>query len=164
MIVLGIDPGTAVTGYGIIKLDGRRHVALDYGCIRPPRKALTSQRRRLIFESLCELIKRFSPDAISIETQYVRNNVSTALTLGRTQGCAVLAGSLHDIPVFEYAPSKAKLAVTGTGRASKEQVMQMTKTLLALPKLPAEDAADALALALCHIHAATSKLTLGTQV
>lgn len=164
MIVLGIDPGTAVTGYGIIKLDGRKHIPLDYGCIRPPRKALTSHRRRLIFESLCTLIERYSPDAISIETQYVHDNIRTALTLGRTQGCAVLAGTMNDIPVFEYAPSKAKLAVTGSGRASKEQVMGMVKTLLGLPKLPAEDAADALALALCHLHASSSTLSTGTEI
>jgi crossover junction endodeoxyribonuclease RuvC len=164
MIVFGIDPGTAVTGYGIIKLDGRIHVPLDYGCIRPPRKALTSHRRRLIFEALTELIDKFHPDAIAIETQFVQHNISTALTLGRTQGIAVLAATLRNIPVFEYAPAKAKLAVSGSGRASKEQVMCMVKTLLGLPELPAPDAADALALALCHHHATTSNLSLGKQV
>jgi len=99
------------------------------------------------------LIKKFNPDAISVETQFVKKNIQVAMKLGMTRGVIILSGALHKIPVFEYAPKKAKLAVVGTGLASKEQVQKTIKMLLKLPKLPTpEDAADGLALAICHAH------------
>ena len=158
MIVIGIDPGSAITGYGILTKEGNRAIALDYGCIRTPRGAPASKRRLLIFQAVESLIERYSPDALAIETQYVQHNVRSALQLGRAQAVALLPATMRDIPVFEYAPSKAKIAVTGSGRASKSQVAAMIQRLLNLAKLPPQDAADALALAWCRLHATTGEL------
>ena len=152
-IILGIDPGTRITGFGIIKLCGRKHIALDYGGIRPPPKAPTPQRYLALYEGIEELLDKYSPDALSIETQFVYKNAQTALKLGMAKAMALLAAAKRDIPIFEYAPMQAKRAVVGTGGASKEQVQHMIRHLLHLPELPTpQDAADALALALCHAH------------
>lgn len=152
-IILGIDPGTRITGYGVIKLSGRIHTALDFGCIRPSPKAEKPQRYRALYEGIEELIGKYTPHALSIETQFVYKNAQTALTLGMAKAMALLAAAKRDIPVFDYTPMQAKRAVVGTGAASKEQVQQMIRHLLRLSELPTpQDAADALALALCHAH------------
>lgn len=152
-IILGIDPGTRITGYGLLAVEARSYDILDYGCIRPPQKLTPEMRYRVIFEGVEAIVKQHRPTALAIETQYVKRNVPTAIKLGMARGVATLAATLHDVPVFEYAPSQAKLAVVGTGRASKEQVQKMLQTILALDAPPTpEDAADALALALCHAH------------
>ena len=152
-IILGIDPGTRITGYGVIKLCDRLHTALDYGCIRPPPKAETPQRYRALFEGIEELLDKYTPHALSIETQFVYKNAQSALKLGMAKAMALLAATRRDIPIFEYAPMQAKRAVVGTGGASKEQVQHMIKHLLHLPELPKpQDASDALSLALCHAH------------
>ena len=153
MIVLGIDPGTAVTGYALLKKQGSRTHVLDYGCIRTKHTLPNSKRRLHIFEAITTLIERHSPEAVAIETQYVSHNPTSALKLGRAQAVALLPATMRDIPVFEYAPSKAKIAVTGSGRASKQQMVGMIQRLLNLPTPPAQDAADALALAWCRLHA-----------
>lgn len=151
--ILGIDPGTAITGYGIIEVKGNVLRALDYGCIRTSAKASPSFRYTQIYKGLCELLERFSPDAVAVETQFVHKNVATAIKLGMSRGVAVLAPSLRSIPIFEYAPTRAKKAVVGNGSASKVQVQAMVKALLSLSVLPTpEDASDALALAICHAH------------
>lgn len=151
MIILGIDPGTRITGYGIVRIDGSKETAIDYGCIRPPSKMKLSDRYLAIYNGLEELLERYSPDAISVETQYVSKNPQSALKLGMARGVVIVAGKRRGVPIYEYTPSKAKLAVVGSGRASKEQVQGMVQRLLRLPSLPEpEDAADALALALCH--------------
>jgi crossover junction endodeoxyribonuclease RuvC len=152
-IILGIDPGTRITGYGFIKiLDGKYHV-IDFGCIRPPTQLDSAQRYLALFTALEQLIETYKPDAVAIETQFVYKNVQSALKLGMARGVATLAASRKHIPVFEYAPTKAKLAVVGSGTASKQQVQKMIQLLLRLPLPPEpEDAADALALALCHAH------------
>lgn len=152
-IILGIDPGTRVTGYGLVSLEGRRESALDFGCIKPPPKAPLSTRYLIIFEGLTEIIARYKPDAVSIETQFVHKNPNSALKLGMARGMAILAATRAGIPVYEYTPKKAKSAIVGSGSASKEQVQKMIQMLLKLQELPTpEDAADALALALCHGH------------
>lgn len=149
-IILGIDPGTQVTGYGIIR--GEKKV-LDYGCIRPPIKLSPQERYLFIFTGIEYLIEQFAPAALAIETQFVYKNPQSALKLGMARGMAILAAAKKKIDVFEYTPRKAKLAVVGNGAASKEQVQKMVQYLLELPSLPKpEDAADALALALCHAH------------
>lgn len=152
-IIMGIDPGTRVTGYGIIKKNNNVISTLDFGCIRPPAKYHLHKRYLIIFNSIEELIKKYSPTSISIETQFVKNNPQTAIKLGMARGVAIIAGARNNIPIFEYAPTKAKLAVVGNGRASKGQIQDMVQLLLNLKhvKIP-EDAADALALALCHSH------------
>lgn len=155
MKVFGVDPGNAVTGYGVVIVEGNVYRALDFGCIRPPAKAVPSRRRLVIFESLCHLLDVHQPDAMAIESQFVLHNVQTALKLGMVRGIAALAATQRQIPVYEYAPSKAKQAVTGRGGAPKEQVQGMMQRLLNLTHPPTpEDASDALALAICHIHAA----------
>lgn len=151
MIILGIDPGTLVTGYGLIRKEGALFIAIDYGCIRPPSRYPLPERYRIIFESLEQLLDRHPPHALAIESQFVLKNAQSAIKLGMAKGMAILAAARRSIPIHEYTPSQAKLAVVGTGRASKWQVQKMIQTLLCLPKLPEpEDAADALALALCH--------------
>ena len=152
-IILGIDPGTRITGYGVIKQTGRTHIALDYGCIRPSPKAEAPQRYLTLYEGIEELLDKYTPHALSIETQFVYKNAQSALKLGMAKAMALLAAAQRDIPIFEYAPMQAKRAVVGTGGASKDQVQRMIKHLLHLSELPTpQDASDALSLALCHAH------------
>jgi len=148
--ILGIDPGTRLTGYGIIRVP---YEPIDFGAIRPPPQLPLEQRYRILFEAIEELILRHKPTAIAVESQFIMKNVQSAIKLGMAKGMVLLAGARAKIPVYEYAPKKAKLAVVGKGQASKFQVQRMIQTLLRLPCLPEpEDAADALALALCCSH------------
>ncbi len=152
-IILGIDPGTRVTGYGVIKVRHPRIEPVDFGCIRPPTNQDLPARYLALFNSLEKLLNEYSPDAVAVETQFVYKNVQSALKLGMARGVVMIAAARRGIPIFEYAPKKAKLAVVGNGSASKEQVQKMIQLLLELPVLPEpEDAADALALAICHAH------------
>lgn len=151
-IILGIDPGTRITGYGIIVSDSHTS-PLDFGCIRPPPNLPLQERYKIIFDGVEALIERHSPTAIAVETQFVLKNVQSAIKLGMAKGMVFLAAARKNIPVYEYAPKKAKLAVVGKGQASKSQVQRMIQALLRLPQLPEpEDAADALALAICCSH------------
>lgn len=150
-LILGVDPGTAVTGYGLIQGTGTRYQAVDYGCVRPPSKKKLSDRYWILFSSLSQLITQYQPDVVVVETQYVHKNVASALKLGMARGGVIIAAKQFGLPVLQYSPTKAKLAVTGNGQASKEQVQAMIKHLLKLSKAPPFDAADALALAVCHL-------------
>ncbi|MBS0629601.1 MAG: crossover junction endodeoxyribonuclease RuvC [Verrucomicrobia bacterium] len=153
MIILGIDPGTRITGYGIINHHPHRTVVLDFGCIRPPASASSSKKYLIIFEGIKALVDQFKPEAVAVEGQFVHKNALSAMKLGMARGMAILVAEMAGIPIFEYAPTKAKKAVVGHGAASKEQVQRMIQTLLNLSEPPTpEDAADALALALCHAH------------
>ncbi len=157
-IILGIDPGTRVTGYGVISCSHGTATPLDFGCIRPDEKAELPQRFLIIFDGLLSLISRFSPEAISVETQFFAKNAKSALAIGMARGVVLLAAAKTGVPIYQYAPSQAKLAVVGSGKASKEQVQRMIQMLLRLRELPQpEDAADALALALCHLHRTTHR-------
>lgn len=156
-IIIGIDPGTRITGYGIIKNIGHSLVVVDYGCIKPPSKAQQADRYLVIFDGISSLLNKYTPTALAVETQYVHKNVQSAIKLGMARGVAMVAAARLQIPVFEYSPTKAKSSIVGNGRASKGQVQAMIKMLLKLPELPyPDDAADALALAICHAH--TTKL------
>lgn len=151
--IIGIDPGTRITGFGVIGIHAGRLSIIDCGCIKPPAKELLSRRHAIIFESLTLLLKKYEPTALAVETQYVHKSIPSAIKLGMTRGVIVLAATLLKIPVFEYAPSEAKKAVVGTGSASKAQVQGMIMRLLSLnTPLEPEDVADALALAVCHAH------------
>ena len=151
-IILGIDPGTRITGFGIISTEGTP-VAIDYGCIRPPPDLPLAERYKIIFESLETLIEKHAPTLIAVESQFVLKNAQSAIKLGMAKGMVLLAAARRNIPVHEFAPKKAKLAVVGSGSASKNQVQRMIQSLLRLPVLPEpEDAADALALAICCSH------------
>lgn len=152
MIIIGIDPGTIVTGYGIIQLDNRPK-PLDFGAIRPPAKAALSRRYLIIFRAIEELLEKYQPDVLVVESQFLHKNVLSAMKLGMARAMAILAAEMREIPIFEYTPTKAKLAVTGNGASSKEEVQKMIQLLLSLPTPPEpHDAADALALAICHAH------------
>ncbi len=152
-IILGIDPGTKVTGYGVIKAIDNSHIPMDFGAIKPPCSLSLFKRYFIIFESIDLLIQKYKPTAIAVETQFVKKNIQVAMKLGMARGSVIIAAEKNNIPIFEYAPKKAKLAVVGNGKASKHQVQKMVKMLLNLKKDPTpEDAADALALAICHSH------------
>jgi crossover junction endodeoxyribonuclease RuvC len=151
--ILGIDPGTRITGYGLIRVGGPLIEALDFGCVRPPPTLPLADRYRIIFDGIEQLLERHQPQAVAIESQFVLKNVQSAIKLGMAKGMVVLAAARRNIPVYEYPPKRAKQAVVGNGAASKAQVQKMIALLLRLPKLPEpEDAADALALAICHAH------------
>lgn len=150
-VILGIDPGTRITGFGLIRVNHPQLIPLDFGCIRPKTDMSAPERYLAIFNGVEQLIEQYAPIAVSVETQFVYKNVQSALKLGMARGAVLIAAAKRNIPVFEYAPKKAKSAVVGTGSASKEQVQKMIQLLLKLPILPEpEDAADALALAICH--------------
>lgn len=152
-IILGIDPGTRVSGYGVIVIQDQKISLLDYGCIRPPAGFKLSERYLVIFDSISELIDKFQPTALVVESQFVHKNVQSAIKLGMARGSVIIAAKRKGIAVFEYAPTVAKRAATGYGRASKYQVQGMIQSLLRLSEPPhPEDAADALALAICHAH------------
>jgi crossover junction endodeoxyribonuclease RuvC len=165
MIIIGIDPGTRVTGYGIIRVLEYGYEVLDYGCIRPPPTLKLTDRYLIIFEGVEELLDRHNPKSLIVETQFVQKNPQSAIKLGMARGIVVVAAKKRGMGVYEYAPSKAKRAVAGNGRASKQQVQGMVKQLLGLSCLPEpEDAADALALALCHAQSCRFKQAIGVEI
>lgn len=152
-IIIGVDPGTIKTGYGIIEVLGSNFKVVDFGCIVPPSFEKLSRRYLIIFNALEELLQRYKPLVLAVETQYVAKNVQSALKLGQARGLAIVAAQRMNIPIYEYSPTKAKKAVAGTGSASKEQVQAMVKMLLQLHTgTLSYDATDALAIALCHAH------------
>lgn len=151
-IILGIDPGTRITGYGVISSYGIPE-AIDFGCIRPPSDLPLAERYKIIFDGVETLIAKYSPTAIAVESQFVLKNAQSAIKLGMAKGMVLLAAARKNISVYEFAPKKAKLAVLGNGNASKTQVQRMIQSILRLPCIPEpEDAADALALAICCSH------------
>jgi crossover junction endodeoxyribonuclease RuvC len=150
--VLGIDPGSHVTGYGVVEnaRGGLYHVM--HGEIRPGRGATLTACLQTIYDDLCEVIRRSEPDALVIEDIFYGKNVRSLIRQGHCRGVAILAGKQRGIAVYEYSPLEIKKAVVGYGRAEKVQVQQMAKAILKLPELPPPDAADALAVAICHIN------------
>lgn len=154
-VILGIDPGTASTGYAFLEVNGSSVKPLDFGVIRL-KKGLLSSRQLTLFESIEELLDARCATCIAVENQFVHKNPRGALTLGMARGLVVLSAARRQIPIFQYAPSKVKLSATGSGRASKDQVVQMIKVRLNLNCPLPEDAADACAVALCHMHCKAS--------
>ena len=148
-LILGIDPGSRITGYGLIHTDNAKLIYLDSGCIKIPAGVL-SDRLKSIFEGIKELINRYNPTHAAIEQVFMYRNVNSALVLGHARGAAMVATSLHAIPLSEYSPREIKQAVVGYGGADKHQVQQMVRHLLNLSGVPKPDAADALAVAVCH--------------
>jgi crossover junction endodeoxyribonuclease RuvC len=159
MIVLGIDPGTASTGWGVVELQGNRLSSRGHGCIVTSAKDPSHVRLRRIHDEARLLLRRFKPDVVAIEELFVNVNVKTALAVGQARGVLILAASDLAIAPYEYSPLQIKMSVTGYGRASKLQVQEMTKVLLGLDRIPQPDhAADALAVAICHAHNHNSAL------
>ncbi len=154
MRILGFDPGTATTGYGVVESRGSRLIHVAHGVIRTPPEASFDARLRTIFETCQDLILRFEPDAAALESIFFSRNVSTAISVSQARGVIALAAALADKPVAEFSPLEVKNAVVGYGKAEKHQVQEMVKILLNLDAVPRpDDAADALALAICRIHA-----------
>ncbi|MBS0364697.1 MAG: crossover junction endodeoxyribonuclease RuvC [Proteobacteria bacterium] len=151
MRILGLDPGSRRTGFGLIECHGTALMVLAYGCLNVER-ATPAARLRRIFSGLAALIDHHAPQEVAIERVFVSRNVDSALKLGQARGAALCAIP-EEVPVFEYAPRAIKLALVGSGAAEKRQVAHMVRTLLALRELPVADAADALAAAVCHAHA-----------
>ena len=153
MIILGVDPGTATTGYGIVKEEKGKISLIDYGCIETESKKEAPKRLDEIFEGLCSVIKEYRPDEAAIEELFFSANVKTAISVGHARGVLVLACEKSKLPVFEYTPLQIKQALSGYGRAEKKQIQEMVKVFLNLKEIPKpDDAADALAVAICHVH------------
>ena len=159
MVILGIDPGYATVGYGVIEYNGKGFRTLDYGAVTSPPDLPFPRRLEMIFEGITQLIEKFSPDAVSVEELFFNTNLKTGIAVAHARGVILLAVQKSGKPFFEYTPLQVKQSVVGYGRAEKMQVMLMTKSLLGLEKIPRpDDAADALALAICHAHASRSHL------
>ncbi len=155
MMVLGIDPGTAITGYGLVQEENGQAVAIAYGAITTPSDQPLPDRLKLLQRELASVIERYQPDQSAVEQLFFNKNVRTALAVGHARGVVLLTLAQANVPIYEYTPLAVKLAVTGSGRADKAQVQQMVTLLLNLSKIPRpDDVADALAIALCHLHSA----------
>lgn len=154
-IILGIDPGIADTGYGVIKAVGSTLICLTYGSIRTPAGLALPERLLMLSEKLEEIIKTYQPGLAAIEELFFNKNVRTALTVGQARGVALLTLRRNRLPIVEFTPAQVKAAVAAYGRADKRQVQKMVKLILRLPSLPQpDDAADALALACCAVNSA----------
>lgn len=154
-IIIGIDPGTNVMGYGILGVNGKKPVMIAMGVIRLSRYETHYLRLRRIHERVLGLVEQYLPDEMAIEAPFFGKNVQSMLKLGRAQGVAMAAALERDIPITEYEPRKIKMAITGNGAASKEQVQEMLRRILSISRdrlLPELDATDALAAALCHFY------------
>lgn len=152
-IILGIDPGIADTGYGIVKADGGRLTCLSYGSIRTAAGLDLVSRLEILYAELNQLVKSYKPDLAAIEQLFFNKNVRTALIVGQARGVALLALKQNDLPIIDFTPSQVKQAVAAYGQASKAQVQKMVKAILHLKELPRpDDAADALAIAICALN------------
>ncbi|MGI8945131.1 MAG: crossover junction endodeoxyribonuclease RuvC [Thermoleophilaceae bacterium] len=162
VVVLGIDPGTAHTGFGVVMARGQRLAALDGGVISTRPDEPLERRLARIHERVCELIAEHRPDAVAVEELYFGRNVRTAFAVGQARGVILLAAGTAGLPCFSYNPQQVKQAVCGSGRAEKGQVQRMVGALLELAEPPAPDhASDALAVAICHANAAPVRAALG---
>ncbi len=161
--VLGLDPGTATTGYGVVEGDSDQFHMVEYGAILTSAKLAMPERLRLIYLQLTDLLARSQVSAVSVEKLFFNKNVTTALSVGQARGVALLAAANAEVPVFEYTPLEVKQALVGYGRATKDQIQQMTRMILNLDHTPhPDDAADALAIAICHLQSARMKMLTKT--
>lgn len=151
-IILGIDPGSRVTGYGLIKETNHKLEYIDSGCIRTASEGELSQKLLQIYDGICQLMDHYSPTEVAIEQVFMHQNPNSALKLGHARGVAMVAAASHRVKVSEYSARAVKLSVVGYGAAEKDQVNHMVVHLLMLNSPPQSDAADALAIAICHSH------------
>lgn len=153
MVILGLDPGTATTGYGVIRVLGNRFQMLEYGIISTPAKNPMEKRLEMIYDNLQELLQKWQPDQAAVEELFFNQNITTAITVGQARGVLLLCCAQNNVPLAEYTPLQVKQALVGYGRADKKQIQQMVKMFLNLADIPKpDDAADALAIAICHAH------------
>lgn len=159
MIILGIDPGYAIIGYGIIEYENSRYRYRNHGAIITDSKDNFDSRLEIIFDQVSKLIDEFNPSEMSIEKLYFQNNHKTAIDVAQARGVILLAARKYKIPIYEYTPLEVKMSITGYGKAQKHQIMEMTKKLLLLKDTPKpDDAADALAIAICHSNYSGKKI------
>lgn len=158
-VVIGIDPGTALTGYGVIQENERGDlIRITHGVIRTKKDWEEPRRLLHLYQSLKSIIDEYRPDCVAVEKLFFQKNVKTAIKVGQGRGAALLAVAGYNLPLDEYSPSEIKLAVTGYGSADKKQIQTMVKMLLNMNELPKpDDAADALAVAICHLHTSRQK-------
>jgi crossover junction endodeoxyribonuclease RuvC len=150
MIILGIDPGTATTGYGLVEKIGRNLSCLDYGSIETSPSSSDAERLECLYDELNLLMRKTKPDVLAVEKLYFFKNSKTAMTVAQAKGVILLAGAKKRIPIFEFTPLQMKTTVAGYGRAEKSQIQKMVKVILSLKKIPRpDDAADALGIAIC---------------
>ena len=153
VIILGIDPGIAITGYGVIDYEGNKFSTIDYGAITTEAKLAMPERLLILNKGIKNLARKYKPDAFAIEELFFNKNVKTALTVGYARGAIIVAACEEGLDIYEYTPLQVKQAVVGYGRAEKRQVQQMVKVILNLNEIPKpDDVADALAIAICHAH------------
>ena len=151
MVILGIDPGVAIVGYGVVECVSGNFRCLEYGCITTPAHTLLEDRLSEIYDGMTELIARHRPDCMSIEELFFNNNQKTAVDVAQARGVILLAANKAELPIYEYTPLQVKSAVVGYGRAEKQQVMYMVRQYLHMKETPKpDDAADAIAIAICH--------------
>jgi crossover junction endodeoxyribonuclease RuvC len=161
MIAIGFDPGTACIGYGVIESEPDPQ-AIDFGVIVTDSSQSMAQRLLVIHSAVSELIDRHRPGAVAVESLFFAQNVTTAMTVGQARGTVLLAAAQRDVPVAEYAPSEVKQAVVGYGKADKAQIQEMVRLILGLATVPhPDDAADALAVAICHVQSAAFRSRVG---
>ena len=159
MIIIGIDPGYVIVGYGIVEYKNNKFTPITYGAITTPAKVDFEKRLEMIFNGMSDLFKKYKIDAMSIEKLFFNTNTTTAIDVAQARGVIVLSAQLSKVPVYEYTPLQVKQSVTGYGRAEKKQVMEMTRVMLNLKSVPKpDDVADSLALAICHGHSSGSLL------
>ena len=159
MRVLGIDPGYAIVGYGVVDYNSNKFKTVCYGVVRTNQDMPFQKRLQQIYKAVIHIIEKTKPDAISIEQLFYTTNQKTVIYVAEARGVILLAAQEKEIPIYEYTPLQVKQGVTGYGKAEKKQIQEMIKTLLKLDKIPKpDDAADALAVAICHGHSAKSKI------
>jgi crossover junction endodeoxyribonuclease RuvC len=153
MLILGLDPGSRITGYGLVKRQDGKASYVASGCIRMPNADFATRLVKL-YDAITQIIAEFQPNCFAIEQVFVKHNVQSALKLGQARGVLLLAAARTNQEIFEYSPREVKLAISGYGNAQKHQVQSMVKSILSLNAVPQEDAADALAIAICHLNMA----------
>jgi len=152
MRILGIDPGTITMGYGVIESQGDEITLIDFGALNSPAHSPIGERLRYLYEALLGIIARYQPDAVAVEQPFMARNVRSALAVGKAQAMAILAAANKGIPIYEYTPAQIKQQVANYGASSKEQIQEMVRLQLGLSEVPQpNDAADALAVAICHL-------------
>ncbi|BFL72484.1 MULTISPECIES: crossover junction endodeoxyribonuclease RuvC [Anaerococcus] len=151
MKILGIDPGIAIMGYGVVEFEANKVKVIENGVVTTSSKTTTPERLSILYKNLNEIIKEFKPDEFAIEELFFNQNVKTAITVGHARGIQILSAQENNLPIYEYTPLQIKQAITGYGRANKSQMQKTVTTLLNLKEIPKpDDAADALSVALCH--------------
>ena len=159
LIILGVDPGLAIVGYGVVDYTNNRFTTMAYGAITTPAHTAVEDRLKIIYDKMTGLISLYHPADMAIEELFFNTNTTTGISVAEARGVCLLAARQQNVGIFEYTPLQVKQSVVGYGRAEKKQVMLMTKTILGLEKMPKlDDTADALAIAVCHAHTGGSKI------